>query len=550
MFPKVLDTKERKVGFILLITCLITGSWLAWRWHQTTTVIMPQVGGEYSEALIGKPQTANPLLATADAEFDLSQLTYRGLFKYSKEGKAVPDLAESWQLSADGKTYQITLRPDLKWSDGNPLTSYDVAFTFNSLQNSQLNSPRATEFKEVAVKRIDQRRLNFTLKNPYTPFLGALTIGLIPAHIWEVIPPEKWLSSEAGLKTVGTGPFRFKDLITGQQGIIKTYILEPNPYTHTHKPFLQQITLKFLPDLASALDSLKQGMVQGLGGLDGDSASSLSSQKFSLYDIPLPQYTAIFFNPEQNEFLKNESLRRALSYATNRLDLIQELAGNNYRPATGPFVVGELKNKTANLAWPFNLESAQKIINEAGYSKNKDNQFFTNKQGQPLAITLTTVDQNQYLAVAEQIQKQWSRAGFKVELNVVPTNELQNSIINNRAYQALLASEIIGLDPDPYPFWHSSQAAAPGLNLALFQNHEADTLLTSARQSRDDKQRQAQYLRFQEILKDDSPAVFLFSKNYIYALSHSLRGVERRLINQPANRFLDIENWYTKIIRE
>ncbi len=511
---------------------------------------MPQVGGEYSEALIGKPQTANPLLATADAEFDLGQLTYRGLFKYSKEGKAVPDLAESWQLSADGKTYQITLRPDLKWSDGNPLTSYDVAFTFNSLQNSQLNSPRATEFKEVAVKRIDQRRLNFTLKNPYTPFLGALTIGLIPAHIWEVIPPEKWLSSEAGLKTVGTGPFRFKDLITDQQGIIKAYILEPNPYTHTHKPFLQQITLKFLPDLASALDSLKQGMVQGLGGLDDDSASSLSSQKFSLYDIPLPQYTAIFFNPEQNEFLKNESLRRALSYATNRLDLIQELAGDNYRPATGPFVVGELKNKTANLAWLFNLESAQKIINEAGYSKNKDNQFFTNKQGQPLAITLTTVDQNQYLAVAEQIQKQWSRAGFKVELNVVPTNELQNSIINNRAYQALLASEIIGLDPDPYPFWHSSQAAAPGLNLALFQNHEADTLLTSARQSRDDKQRQAQYLRFQEILKDDSPAVFLFSKNYTYALSHSLRGVERRLINQPANRFLDIENWYTKIIRE
>lgn len=550
MFPKVLDTKERKVGFILLTTCLITGSWLVWRWYQITTVIMPQAGGEYSEALIGEPQTANPLLATTDAEFDLSQLTYRGLFKYSKEGKTVPDLAESWHLSADGKTYQITLRPDLKWSDGKPLTSYDVAFTFNSLQNSKLNSPRATEFKEVAVKRIDQHHLNFTLKNPYTPFLGALTLGLIPAHIWEAMPPEKWLSNEAGLKTVGTGPFRFKDLITDQQGIIKTYILEPNPYTHTHKPFLQQITLKFLPDLTSALDSLKQGMVQGLGGLDGDSANSLSSQKFSLYDIPLPQYTAIFFNPEQNGLLKNESLRRALNSATNRLELIQELANNNYRPATGPFVVGELKNKTANLAWPFNLEAAQKIINEAGYSQNKDNQLFTNKQGQTLTITLTTVDQNQYLAVAEQIQKQWGRAGFKVDLNVVPTSELQNNIINSRTYQALLASEVIGLDPDPYPFWHSSQAAAPGLNLALFQNHEADTLLTSARQSQDDKQRQAQYIKFQEILKEDSPAVFLFSKNYIYALSHSLRGVERRLINQPANRFLDIENWYTKIIRE
>lgn len=528
----------------------MSGGWLIWSWHKNTTVVMPSIGGEYSEAIIGNPRTANPLLAANDAELDLSQLTYRGLFKYSKQGKTVTDLAENWDLSSDGKTYQISLRLGLKWSDGEPLTADDIIFTFNRLQNKDLMSPRYNEFRDLSVNRINALTVSFTLKTPYAPFLSALTIGIIPAHIWNNIPIQSWLTNEASLKPVGTGPFRFKTVNKDASGNIKSYSLEPNTFTHTKRPFLKSLTIKFVPDTAAALDYLRQNAVDGLGGIDTASVNSLSSGKFNLYDIPLPQYTAIFFNPEQNDILKNKSVRQALNYATNRLELIQKLSNNNYRPATGPFVVGELKNKTAAVAWPFNLAAAEKLITAAGFKKDNQGKFFVDSQGEPLTIILTIIDQSQYLATAEAIKNQWEKIGIKVELNLIPPSELHSNLINNRAYQAILASEITGLDPDPYPFWHSSQIIAPGLNLAKFQDHEADKLLTEARQTNDDKKRQSLYLKFQEILKDESPAIFLFSKNYMYALSYKLQGLERRLINQPANRFLDIENWYTKIGRE
>lgn len=549
LLPKVLSATERQIALSLFVLVLVSGLALGWRQYENKTETLPQTGGEYSEGIVGNPTTANPLLATSDAAIDLAFLTHRGLFKSNEKGELVPDLAASWNLSEDQKTYFITLHQGLVWSDGEPLTAADVIFTFASTQEPKLGSPLSASFKDVVITTInDGLTVSFTLKEPYAPFVYALTIGLIPKHIWQNIPYELWSKAEANLKTVGSGPFRFNSLARDGQGNLRSYSLEPNPYSHDGQPFLHQLNLRFYPDQISALEALKQGTIDGLGDISRMDKAGLNSKRFVVYDINLPQYTAIFYNPNNNSALKIADIRQALSYGISRQSLIQSALSGQAQPATGPFTFGEIKSRTAAQAITFDPTKSVQLLTGAGYSRSETDQIFK-KDNEPLAITLTFVDNEEQLRVAEEIKKQWQAIGVVVTLQPVLALNLQTEVINQRNYQALLTSEMIGLDPDPYPFWHSSQIATPGLNLAQFQNHEADQLIVEARQTTNFQSRIEKYVRFQEILRQESPATFLYSLNYSYAQNFSIKGFAHQIMGQPAERFLGAATWYKKTLR-
>lgn len=528
---------------------LISGLALGWRQYELHTAPVPQIGGEYSEGVIGNPRTANPLLATSDADLDLAFLTHRGLFSTDAQGQIITDLAEKWILSEDQKTYLVTLRQGLLWSDGQPLTAADVVFTFESTKQAKLKSPLAASFRDVTVTALeDGLTIKFSLKEPYVPFIYALTLGLLPAHIWQNIPYENWLKSEANLRPVGSGPWRFNSLTRDSQGNILNYVLEPNPYNHANQPYLKRFVLRFFPDQASALSSLKQGSIDGLGDISRRERASLNPKRFAIYDLALPQYTAIFYNPNANEALKNIFIRQGLSYAINRPTLIQEALSGQAQPVTGPFIFGIIKTKASQGAITFDQTKTVQLFTKAGYTRNETDGLFM-KDNQPLTITLTIVDNEEQLRVAEVIRHQWQAVGVAVQIQAVPAANFSSDVIMPRNYQALLASEVIGLDPDPYPFWHSSQVASPGLNLAMFQNHTADKLLVEARQISDPMARLEKYISFQNILRDESPATFLYSLTYSYAQNLAVKGFGRQTIAQPAERFWDSAFWYKRTVR-
>jgi len=548
MLRRVLTPHEKYIAFGLLVLCLTSGLILSWRVYAEHTLLVPADGGNYTEGLVGNPRTINPLLASSEAELNLSRLVNRGLFKYTEQGELTTDLAQEWNLSDDKTTYRIKLKPDLKWSDGQNLTADDAYFTFLSAQDKTLNSPQSGSFKNVDISLSDDGWLVFKLKEPYQPFLASLTVGLIPIHLWQNINPERWLLAEANLKPVGTGPWRFKSLSKDKQGNLIAYTLEPNPYTHTAKPHLNQIEVKFYSSLNDASDALKQGAIDGLGGLNLNN-ENFSARKYNTLDLILPQYTAILFNPQQNSSLKDKRVRQALNYATNRLPIIQQALKGQARPANGPFTFGEAKLLTAGQNINFDQSKAQSLLKQAGLKQNKEGQYL-GTDGQPLTINLTIVDQDDQLQVAELIKQQWKNLGVTVNIEPVPLWRLQMDVIEPRDYQALLASELTGLDMDLYPFWHSSQIAAPGLNLSLFQNRDADQLLSDARRTFNQTERLNKYVKFQQILTDESPAVFLYSQNYRYVVTKNLNGLNLNMISQPADRFYGSENWYIKTKRQ
>lgn len=547
LINRTFHSQEKRIALSLIILCLISGSLLMLRWLNNNTVLQPKTGDEYVEGIIGTPRTANPLLANSTAELDLARLTHRGLLSHDSNGNLIGDLAQNWEVSSDLKIYTVTLRSNLHWSDGEPLTALDAVFTFQSLRDANQNSIWSRSLRDIKITAEGDFKIIFILKEPYYYFPHTLTLGLIPSHIWKNIPPAQWLTVEASLKSIGSGPYRFKNLNYDQLGNLKSYVLEANPFTHTKSPHLTKIALRFYSDTQSALEALRQETTDGLGGVAMQNGNG--SHKFNTLSLILPQYTAIFYNPQTNEFFQNKSIRQGLNYAINRQLLVKKYLKNQAIPARGPFTWGEEKTQTAKYLISFNLDEAKRLFESAGFVRADKAEFYT-KNGQILEFTITLANQSELTTLAGALKQQLSEVGVKINLNLVETSSLYSDIIKTRNYQALLTKEIMGLDPDPYPFWHSSQNNAPGLNLAKFQNREVDRLLIEARQTADNKIRLEKYMRFQEILSDESPATFLYSNNYNYILDKDIQNIPNNIIGEPADRFNNLEDWYRNTIRQ
>jgi len=166
----------------------------------------------------------------------------------------------------------------------------------------------------------------------------------------------------------------------------------------------------------------------------------------------------------------------------------------------------------------------------------------------PLQFTITTVNQPQLVAVADILKSQWEKIGAVVEANALDISELK-PVIKERNYESLLFGEVLGSIPDPFPFWHSSQKADPGLNLSSYENKDVDKLLKEARETLDGEKRKEKLESLQDILISDAPAIFLYSPDYVYIISSKVKGVEDKKIVDPAKRFLNIEGWYVKTKR-
>ncbi|MBU0671327.1 hypothetical protein KKF29_04160, partial [Patescibacteria group bacterium] len=169
-----------------------------------------------------------------------------------------------------------------------------------------------------------------------------------------------------------------------------------------------------------------------------------------------------------------------------------------------------------------------------------------------LEFTIITVDQSEYLQTLEILKENWEEMGVQLNVDTYSVEDIQTEIIKDRKYEALLFGEIVGTDPDPYPFWHSSQTKHPGLNLAIpFKNlKDVDQLLEEARKTTDDEERAKKYYHFKNILAEELPAIFLYNPNYNYAVNKKIKGIASQYITVPSDRFAGIENWYTKTNRK
>ncbi|MFC1622444.1 ABC transporter substrate-binding protein [Patescibacteria group bacterium] len=548
--PQVLNSEEKKKIKILSYIILICFIALVFNLFFTAPLV-PRNGGNYTEGLVGLPKFINPLYTSLNqVDQDIGKLIFSGLVKIDNNLDIVPDLAENWFVSEDQKIYTFKLRKNVFWHDGEPLTIYDVLFTFEALQNSEYKSPMANNFADVIIEKIDEQTIQFKLKEPYAPFLENLTIGILPEHLWQEVVPANTLLADYNLKPVGSGPFQFKSFTKDKLGNIKLYKLVRNEKYYEHPPYLDEINFKFYADYKSATLGLKNRNIDGLNYLPKELQTDLTSRKdINYHSLQLPQYTALFFNSKNNSLLSNVSFKKALSYALDKQEIINQALNGNGSVINAPILPGFIGYHPNIAKYEYSLIEAEKILNNLGYTK-KEGESFRSKDDKELTITLTAVNKGENFLTAQILQKMWQALGIKTEINFVDAGVIKTEIIKTRNFEILLFGEIVGIDPDPYPFWHSSQAGENGLNLANFVNREADKVLVEARQITDPEKRRDKYIHFQNILNNYLPAIFLYTPKYIYPMSDNIKGIEVTNISAPTDRFSNITNWFIKTKRD
>jgi peptide/nickel transport system substrate-binding protein len=171
------------------------------------------------------------------------------------------------------------------------------------------------------------------------------------------------------------------------------------------------------------------------------------------------------------------------------------------------------------------------------------------KDDVPLVINLTTTDWDELTQTAEIIKSQWEKVGAQVNVNSYSISDIQQNCIRPREYDALLFGQVVGADPDPYSFWHSSQKRDPGLNLSLFGDSSTDKLIDEGRTEFDSAKRSDDYVEFQKKLEEETPAIFLYSPSYIYPVSRSVRGIDAVTLVLPSKRFSNVSHWHIKTTR-
>lgn len=196
-----------------------------------------------------------------------------------------------------------------------------------------------------------------------------------------------------------------------------------------------------------------------------------------------------------------------------------------------------------------NWQLKKKIISDL----NKDNYEMAGtwriKGSDYLFVRLTTVDLPDNIDVANFIKSSWESIGVKTFVKIISTNQIQTEIIKNKDFEALLLSQVVGNDPDSYLFWHSSQSGENGLNITSYRNREVDKILEEARMTLNIGERVEKYKKFQELLNNDLPAVFLYFPTYTYIQDKKIKGFDVSAISDPADRFSDITSWYIKTKR-
>lgn len=529
-----LTRKERLVFFAATALAITSGIMLLGIYFIYSTKDVPASGGEYTEGMLGQPAMVNPVLASSQADNSLVRLIFSN----------VNDIAQKIETSPDGRIWKIRLQENLRWQDGEKLTSDDVIFTIQKIQDPGSSSPLSGMWQGVAAQRSSELELQLSLVNPYAFFPDTLNkLYILPKHVFENVPPANWRLSDYNIKPIGSGQYMFSSYEKKSNGFVDVYRLVSWENYHGEKALIGNINFNFYTTADELLKSFNGGQIDAFAGIDAQNIQKIG-RPFEVFSFKLPNYFAIFFNQNKSIPLKDRAVRRALSLATNRQNIIKEALKGYGRPAFGPVPDGTDYFDPQIATATSSTDAASSTLNEAGWKLNDSG--FRGKTVQnvkiPLEINLSVPQTASLLKTADIVKNEFNGIGVKINV-LPPANE------KNRDYEAILFGNTLNHGIDLYSFWHSSARFYPGSNLALYNNKKADALIESITQTANPEKRASQFKSLQELIVNDYPAVFLYSPDYLYITSKNIRGVNPVLITEPADRFVGAGKWYLKTAR-
>ena len=543
---------EKTIFIILAVILIISGLSLFWKADSHFTVDVPAHGGSLAEGLIGSPRFINPLLELSDADRDLTYLVYSGLMRATAEGDLIPDLAESYTISSDGLTYTFKIKDNAYFQDGQKVTADDVEYTVEMAQDATLRSPKRINWTGVTVRKISKSEIAFDLKQPYSPFLENTTLGILPKHIWNNATADEFPFSSYNTNPVGSGPYQVSEIKRNGSGIPQSYGLTAfNRYT-LGEPYITNLNFNFYANEKDLTNAYLTGVIDSTSGITPQNLDNLKGKNLGQAEkISLPRIFGVFFNQNQNKIFLNKEVRQALDMTVDKDRIVSEVLDSYGQKIDGPLpndILPEL-NKTAETAYNRDqaIKQAQALLTKAGWKYSDTDKVLekkiSKKETQKLIFSISTSNTADLTQTANILKEDWTLLGAQVNVQTFDPSDLNQSVIGQRKYDALLFGEVINRSLDLFAFWHSSQRNT-GYNVAMYANSKADKLLENARQTSDKITRLKDYALFETEITNDIPAIFIYSPDLIYLLPDKVKGFKSGLINDRAERFEDVYQWY------
>jgi peptide/nickel transport system substrate-binding protein len=497
----------------------------------------PSYGDALVDGSIGDVSGFLAAVTSDSASHDAASYVFNGLTRYDKDLKLEGVLAESWEVTPDGKKITFHLRKGVKWQDGAPFTSDDVVFTYRKMIDPNTPTAYGEAFKQVRrVTNPDPYTVIVEYDKPYAPALDRWGMDILPKHLLEKYPDIKQSPLNAS-HPIGTGPYRFVQWVPGQK-----IVFDANPDYFEGRPYISRIITRVIPDPATLFLELKSG------GIDTTNLTPMQYTKqteteefrrsFRKYRYLTFVYTYFGFRLD-HPFFKEKRVRQAISHAINKKELIDGVLFGLGQEVTGPYKPGHWVYNPDVRKYPFDPAKAKALLAEAGWKPGPDGTMA--KDGRKFAFTVFTNAGNESRAkTAAILQQQLAAVGIRMEIRTLEWAAFINEFIKKRRFDALILGWSTGPEPDQFDIWHSSKTGPDELNHVGFKNAEVDRLLEEGRRTFDLEKRRKAYFRLQEILAEEQPYVFLYAPEALPVFHKRFRGIEPA----PAGISYNFIKWY------
>ncbi len=484
-------------------------------------------GGTYIEGTVGNVSSLNPLFASTNSEKVLSKLMFATLSTIDYSGHVGLGLASSIVPDETGKTWFVTLKDGLKWSDGEPITLEDVVYTVELMQNNTVSTSYSANFTGIDVEQ-DGEKLIFTLPAAYADFAATLNIPILPSHILAQVPANKLLEHSFSTNPITSGPFRFNAAQNVATSGDKIIYLTANPDYYKTTPMLNTFAVRTYSQAADLVDALSMGEVSATAELTPLDSDLLSNDLVYEKQTTIASGVYAFLNT-MSPLLTSVETRRAIQMGINMSNVRAVLDGEE--PLDYPILRSEIELTSYPELPAYDLEGAKALLAQTGVT------------GQTLR--LMTISSGYLPEIANEMEAQLETLGFNVELSVYnPGQEFLMNIIRPRNYDILIYEVELGADPDLFAYYHSSQASTSGWNLSNYRNTLVDDLILGARSTLEENLRVAKYEAFLRHWVNDVPALGIYQASLTYFFNKDVRtfSEDDRLV-YPVDRFVDVEYW-------
>lgn len=481
----------------------------------------PAYGDIMVEGSIGDASNLIPLLSSDSTSHQIAGLVYNGLVKYDKDVKIIGDLAESWHISPNGLVITFKLRKGVKWHDGHPFTAHDVLYTYQVTIDPKTPTAYAGDFLKVKKAEVlDDHTFRATYDKPFAPALMSWGSAVLPRHL---LAGKDISTSPLARHPIGTGPFKFKEWVTGQK-----IVLVANPDYFEGRPYIDGYIMRIIPDTATMFLELRANGIDQMGltplQYTRQTESNVFRNNFNKYQYLSFSYVYMGYNLK-NPLFSDKRVRQAIAYAIDKDEIIRGVLLGLGKASTGPYKPGTWAYNPDVRTYAYDPARARALLAEAGW-KDTNGDGILDKDGRPFAFEIITNQGNEVRAkCAEIIQKRLAEQGITVKIRVLEWAAFVNDFINKRKFDVTILGWTVPQDPDIHDVWHSSKTGPGELNFISYKNTEVDTLIEKGRSTFDQKTRKKYYDRIQEILAEEQPYLFLYVPDSLPMIHARFRGI-------------------------